>query len=87
MAEAESQFEITGQKQQISQVESETFMDQSVELTPENIMSTLKQMFDDFKSNTDMKNFADKWNKKAILAWIAVDTLLKTPQPAFAALQ
>ena len=38
LAEAENQFQITGEKEQIKQVGGENFMDQSVELTPENIL-------------------------------------------------
>ena len=42
-------------------------------------------MFEDFKSQSDMKKFSEDWSKKALMAWVAVETVMKSPQPAFAA--
>lgn len=42
-------------------------------------------MFEDYKTNTDMKKFADNWSKKTLAAWVAIDMLMKNPMPAFAA--
>jgi len=61
-------------------------MDQQVELTPENILKTLKDMFEDYKTNTDIKKFSEEWGKKTLIAWAAVETFMQNPAPAFAAM-
>lgn len=53
-----------------------------MEITPENIMSSIKEAFENFKKEGSTQKFVEEFNKKALMGWIALETM---SMPAYAA--
>jgi len=77
-------FDISGQQegQHINYVGGQDFHNKAMEITPENIMSSIKEAFENFKKEGSTQKFVEDFNKKALMGWIALETM---SMPAYAA--
>lgn len=76
-------FDISGQQegQHIQYVGGQDYHSKTMEITPENIMSSIKEAFENFKKEGSTQKFIEDFNKKALMGWIALETM---NMPAYA---
>ena len=55
-----------------------------MDITPESILASIKEVFDEYKTSDAKKRLWDDMNKYVLAAWIALQTVGMTAQPAFA---
>ena len=82
---AEQQFQITGNKQEAEFVAGNNYMDKSVEITPENILNSVREVFEDYKSNPAHRELVRNMFKQLTTGWVSVSALFGASGMAYAA--
>jgi len=81
--DTEPVFQISGQQEEIKRVGGENYVDRSVDITPENIMASIQEFYEEFKHNEGRQKIMAEINRKALMGWIALETA-SFAKPAFA---
>lgn len=77
LEKAEQQFQITGETKEAELIAGNNYMDKSVEITPDNILSSVEEVYHEYKTDSGTRNaIRNIMRKLATGAWIPIASLL-----------
>jgi len=83
---AEQQFQITGEKEEVEIVAGKNYMDKSVEINADNIVSSVHEVYQEYQTNDSRREEIRNLYRKLATGWVSVASVLGGAQmPAYAA--